>query len=139
MRIHGDPRGSTGIHRDPSGSIGIHGDPRGPLEVQGDPWKSMRIHGDPMGLMEIQGDPWGSMRIHGDPRGPCGSKDLLFPACLKHSPDCTVLPGESMAKQHRLVICKIELQTQRQLKQKGIRKTKGWKLNDQDCQDRFVQ
>ena len=58
---------------------------------------------------------------------------------LKHSTDCTVLPGESVAKQHRLVICKIELQTQRQSKQKGIRKTKWWKLNDQDCQDRFVQ
>ena len=43
---------------------------------------------------------------------------------LKHSTDCTVLPGESVAKQHRLVICKIELQTQRQSKQNGIRKTK---------------
>ena len=39
---------------------------------------------------------------------------------LKHFTDCTVLPEETVAEQHRLVICKIELRTRRQLKQKGI-------------------
>ena len=47
--------------------------------------------------------------------------------------DCTVLPGEAVAKQHKLV------QTKYRRKENKIKKTKWWKLNDEEHRKNFVR
>jgi len=44
---------------------------------------------------------------------------------LKDVLDCKVLPGESVAKQHRPLVCKIKIKTIKPIQQKGIRKRNG--------------
>ncbi|XP_063615634.1 uncharacterized protein LOC134788734 [Penaeus indicus] len=46
---------------------------------------------------------------------------------------------EVMAKQHKLVICKVKMKQHRQMKQTGTRKTRWWKLNEEEHRDKFTQ
>jgi len=53
--------------------------------------------------------------------------------------DCYVLPGEAVAKQHKLLVCKTVLQTKGKQKQVRIPKTRWWKLNEKEYREEFVQ
>ena len=58
---------------------------------------------------------------------------------LKTVVDCTVLPGECVAKQHKPVVCKMSVGAKRRTPMKGTPKTRWWKLNDETCTASFVQ
>ncbi|XP_047476065.1 uncharacterized protein LOC125029922 [Penaeus chinensis] len=58
---------------------------------------------------------------------------------LKDVLDCKVLPGESVAKQHRPLVCKIKIKTIKSIQQKRIRKTKWWRLEESECLEKIVQ
>ena len=56
---------------------------------------------------------------------------------LKEVEDCKVVPGESAAKQHRLVVCKISLGARKKKKVGVEQKTRWWKLKEKDCWEKF--
>ena len=58
---------------------------------------------------------------------------------LKTVQDCKVLPNEAVAKQHKLVISKLELETKCRRKERRTRKTRWWKLNDDEHRKEFVR
>ncbi|ROI22611.1 hypothetical protein DPX16_0452 [Anabarilius grahami] len=47
--------------------------------------------------------------------------------------DCKVVVGESVARQHRMVVCKITLVVRKMKKAKAEQKTKWWKLEKEEC------
>ena len=58
---------------------------------------------------------------------------------LKTVQDCKVLPNEAVAKQHQLVISKLELETKCRRKERRTRKTRWWKLNGDEHHKEFVR
>ncbi|XP_042890508.1 uncharacterized protein LOC122265326 [Penaeus japonicus] len=58
---------------------------------------------------------------------------------LKDVLACKVLSVESVAKQHRPLLCKIKVRTIRSMQPKGIRKTKWWRLKESEYREEFVQ
>ncbi|KAK3546857.1 hypothetical protein QTP86_003757 [Hemibagrus guttatus] len=55
---------------------------------------------------------------------------------LKEISDCKVVVGESVARQHRMVVCRMTLMV---CKKKRSKKTKLWKLKKEECCEEFRQ
>ncbi|KAK3542003.1 hypothetical protein QTP86_010272 [Hemibagrus guttatus] len=55
---------------------------------------------------------------------------------LKEISDCKVVVGESVARQHRMVVCRMTLLV---CKKKRSKKTKWWKLKKEECCEEFRQ
>ena len=58
---------------------------------------------------------------------------------LKQVTDCFVLPKEAVAKQHKLVVCKVRMQQPKKVKPTVAKKTRWWKLNEKEYREKFVQ
>jgi len=64
----------------------------------------------------------------------CRKKDL------QRLLDCKVIPGKSVTKQHRPVVCKMMLESKkRKILQTRELKTKWWKLNDNTYHEKFKE
>ncbi|KAK3551343.1 hypothetical protein QTP70_015024, partial [Hemibagrus guttatus] len=58
---------------------------------------------------------------------------------LKEISDCKVVVGESVARQHRMVVCKMTLMVCKKKRSKIKKKTKCWKLKKEECCEEFRQ
>ncbi|KAK3564512.1 hypothetical protein QTP86_022855, partial [Hemibagrus guttatus] len=58
---------------------------------------------------------------------------------LKEISDCKVVVGESVARQHRMVVCRITLMVCKTKRSKIEKKTKWWKLKKEECCEEFRQ
>ncbi|KAK3553438.1 hypothetical protein QTP70_003587 [Hemibagrus guttatus] len=58
---------------------------------------------------------------------------------LKEISDCKVVVGESVARQHRMVVCWITLMVCKKKRSKIEKKTKWWKLKKEECCEEFRQ
>ncbi|KAK3521658.1 hypothetical protein QTP70_014697 [Hemibagrus guttatus] len=58
---------------------------------------------------------------------------------LKEISDCTVVVGESVARQHRMVVCRMTLLVCKMKRSKIEKKTKWWKLKKEECCEEFRQ
>ncbi len=52
---------------------------------------------------------------------------------MKLETDCSALPSEAVAKQHKLVVCKTQMKSLRYPRHRAIQKTKWWKLTKEKC------
>ncbi|KAK3523562.1 hypothetical protein QTP70_002470 [Hemibagrus guttatus] len=58
---------------------------------------------------------------------------------LKEISDCKVVVGESVARQHRIVVCRMTLMVCKKKRSKIEKKTKWWKLKKEECCEEFRQ
>ncbi|KAK3516356.1 hypothetical protein QTP70_009412 [Hemibagrus guttatus] len=58
---------------------------------------------------------------------------------LKEISDCKVVVGESVARQHRMVVCRMTLMVCKTNRSKIEKKTKWWKLKKEKCCEEFRQ
>ncbi|KAK3568983.1 hypothetical protein QTP86_021610 [Hemibagrus guttatus] len=58
---------------------------------------------------------------------------------LKEISDCKVIVGESVARQHRMVVCRMTLMVCKTKRSKIEKKTKWWKLKKEECCEEFRQ
>ncbi|KAK3560589.1 hypothetical protein QTP86_010925 [Hemibagrus guttatus] len=58
---------------------------------------------------------------------------------LKEISDCKVVVGESVARQHRMVVCRMTLMICKKKRSKIEKKTKWWKLKKEECCEEFRQ
>ncbi|KAK3556294.1 hypothetical protein QTP70_007044 [Hemibagrus guttatus] len=58
---------------------------------------------------------------------------------LKEISDCKVVVGESVARQHRMVVCRMTLMVCKKKRSKIEKKTKWWKLKKEECCEEFRQ
>ena len=58
---------------------------------------------------------------------------------LKEVKDCKVIPGESVAKQHKLLISQTKIGVYRRREEKRVKKTRWWKLEDPEFREKYVQ
>ncbi|KAK3520013.1 hypothetical protein QTP70_010846 [Hemibagrus guttatus] len=58
---------------------------------------------------------------------------------LKEISDCKVVVGESVARQHRMVVCRMTLLVCKTKRSKIEKKTKWWKLKKEECCEEFRQ
>ncbi|KAK3562619.1 hypothetical protein QTP86_003353 [Hemibagrus guttatus] len=58
---------------------------------------------------------------------------------LKEISDCKVVVGESVARQHRLVVCRMTLMVCKKKRSEIEKKTKWWKLKKEECCEEFRQ
>ncbi|KAK3546933.1 hypothetical protein QTP86_005126 [Hemibagrus guttatus] len=58
---------------------------------------------------------------------------------LKEISDCKVVVGESVARQHRMVVCRMTLMVCKKKRSKIEKKTKWWKLKKEECCKEFRQ
>ncbi|KAK3537553.1 hypothetical protein QTP70_013786 [Hemibagrus guttatus] len=58
---------------------------------------------------------------------------------LKEISDCKVVVGESVARQHRMVVCRMTLMVCKKKRSKIEQKTKWWKLKKEECCEEFRQ
>ncbi|KAK3569600.1 hypothetical protein QTP86_002673 [Hemibagrus guttatus] len=58
---------------------------------------------------------------------------------LKEINDCKVVVGESVARQHRMVVCRMTLMVCKTKRSKIEKKTKWWKLKKEECCEEFRQ
>ncbi|KAK3540846.1 hypothetical protein QTP86_002353 [Hemibagrus guttatus] len=58
---------------------------------------------------------------------------------LKEIIDCKVVVGESVARQHRMVVCRMTLMVCKTKRSKIEKKTKWWKLKKEECCEEFRQ
>ncbi|KAK3573216.1 hypothetical protein QTP86_015137, partial [Hemibagrus guttatus] len=58
---------------------------------------------------------------------------------LKEISDCKVVVGESVARQHRMVVCRMTLMVCKTKRSKIEKKTKWWKLKKEECCEEFRQ
>ena len=58
---------------------------------------------------------------------------------LKECGDCKVIPGESVAKQHRVVICKMTVTVKKRKKVIIEPRIRWWKLKEEDCCVKFKE
>ncbi|XP_065658458.1 uncharacterized protein LOC136082970 [Hydra vulgaris] len=56
---------------------------------------------------------------------------------LKEVSDCKVVPGESVAKQHRMVKCRMVSEVKKKKRVRAEPKIRWWKLKDEDCCVKF--
>lgn len=56
---------------------------------------------------------------------------------LREISDCKVVPGESVAKQHRMVVCKLTMEVRKRKRVKTEKKIKWWKLRKEECCEEF--
>ena len=52
---------------------------------------------------------------------------------LKEITDCKVVVGESIARQHRMVVCRMTLVVKKRRRTKAAQRTKWWKLKMEEC------
>ncbi|KAK3560803.1 hypothetical protein QTP86_019503, partial [Hemibagrus guttatus] len=58
---------------------------------------------------------------------------------LNEISDCKVVVGESVARQHRMVVCRMTLMVCKKKRSKIEKKTKWWKLKKEECCEEFRQ
>ncbi|KAK3523864.1 hypothetical protein QTP70_010508 [Hemibagrus guttatus] len=58
---------------------------------------------------------------------------------LKEISDCNVVVGESVARQHRMVVCRMTLMVCKKKRSEIEKKTKWWKLKKEECCEEFRQ
>ncbi|KAK3548575.1 hypothetical protein QTP70_014501, partial [Hemibagrus guttatus] len=58
---------------------------------------------------------------------------------LKEISDCKVVVGESVARQHRMVVCRMTLMVCKKKRSEIEKKTKWWKLKKEECWEEFRQ
>ncbi|KAK3514285.1 hypothetical protein QTP70_012904 [Hemibagrus guttatus] len=58
---------------------------------------------------------------------------------LKEISDCKVVVGESVARQHRMVLCRMTLMVCKKKRSEIEKKTKWWKLKKEECCEEFRQ
>ena len=58
---------------------------------------------------------------------------------LKEMCDCKVIVNEFVAKQHRMVVCKMALMVKKKITEKVQPKIRWWKLKETSCQEAFRQ
>ena len=58
-------------------------------------------------------------------------------AYLKEVGDCKVVAGDNVAKQHRLLVCRMTLETRKRRITKAEPRIKWWKLRKEDCCEEF--
>ncbi|KAK3505975.1 hypothetical protein QTP70_025472, partial [Hemibagrus guttatus] len=58
---------------------------------------------------------------------------------LKEINDCKVVVGECVARQHRMVVCRMTLMVCKKKRSKIEKKTKWWKLKKEECCEEFRQ
>ncbi|KAK3521400.1 hypothetical protein QTP70_004344 [Hemibagrus guttatus] len=58
---------------------------------------------------------------------------------LKEISDCKVVVGESVARQHRMVVCRMTLMVCKKKRAEIEKKTKWWKLKKEECCEEFRQ
>ncbi|KAK3534728.1 hypothetical protein QTP86_023977, partial [Hemibagrus guttatus] len=58
---------------------------------------------------------------------------------LKEISDCKVVVGESVARQHRMEVCRMTLMVCKKKRSKIKKKTKWWKLKKEECCEEFRQ
>ena len=58
---------------------------------------------------------------------------------LKEMCDCKVILNECVAKQHRMVVCKMALMVKKKKADKVKPKIRWWKLKETSCQEAFSQ
>ncbi|KAK3505609.1 hypothetical protein QTP70_021308, partial [Hemibagrus guttatus] len=58
---------------------------------------------------------------------------------LKEISDCKVVVGETVARQHRMVVCRMTLMVCKTKRSKIEKKTKWWKLKKEECCEEFRQ
>ncbi|KAK3531584.1 hypothetical protein QTP70_024969, partial [Hemibagrus guttatus] len=58
---------------------------------------------------------------------------------LKEINDCKVVVGESVARQHRMVVCRMTLMVCKKKRSKIEKKSKWWKLKKEECCEEFRQ
>ena len=58
-------------------------------------------------------------------------------AYLKEIGDCKVIAGDNVAKQHRLLVCRMTLETRKRRMTKAEPRIKWWKLKKEDCCEEF--
>ncbi|XP_047487973.1 uncharacterized protein LOC125038499 [Penaeus chinensis] len=58
---------------------------------------------------------------------------------LKRVQDCKVLPGEAVAKQHKVVTCTATVKAEKTKKRERTKKTRWWKLNESEHREKFVE
>ncbi|KAK3521037.1 hypothetical protein QTP86_003681 [Hemibagrus guttatus] len=58
---------------------------------------------------------------------------------LKEISDCKVVVGESVARQHRMVVCRMTLMVCKKKRSETEKKTKWWKLKKEECCEEFRQ
>ena len=56
---------------------------------------------------------------------------------LKEICDCKVVVSESVAKQHRMVVCRMTMETRKRRRMKAEPKIRWWKLRKEDCCEQF--
>ncbi|KAK3514826.1 hypothetical protein QTP70_032796 [Hemibagrus guttatus] len=68
------------------------------------------------------------------------AQTLTLTQCnLKEISDCKVVVGESVARQHRMVVCRMTLMVCKKKRSKIEKKTKWWKLKKEECCEEFRQ
>ncbi|KAK3568967.1 hypothetical protein QTP86_021378, partial [Hemibagrus guttatus] len=58
---------------------------------------------------------------------------------MKEISDCKVVVGESVAREHRMVVCRMTLMVCKKKMSKMEKKTKWWKLKKEECCEEFKQ
>ncbi|KAK3530329.1 hypothetical protein QTP86_023938, partial [Hemibagrus guttatus] len=58
---------------------------------------------------------------------------------LKEISDCKVVVGESVARQHRMVVCRMTLMVCKKKRSETEKKSKWWKLKKEECCEEFRQ
>uniref|UniRef100_A0A7N6AN85 Endonuclease/exonuclease/phosphatase domain-containing protein n=1 Tax=Anabas testudineus TaxID=64144 RepID=A0A7N6AN85_ANATE len=58
---------------------------------------------------------------------------------LREVSDCKVVVGESVARQHRMVVCKMTLEVRKKKRGETEKKTKWWKLKNEETCEEFRQ
>ena len=58
---------------------------------------------------------------------------------LKQMCDCKVIVNKCVAKQHRMVVCKMALMVKKKKAEKVMPKIRWWKLKETSCQEAFGQ
>ncbi|KAI5094339.1 hypothetical protein C0J45_16063 [Silurus meridionalis] len=75
--------------------------------------------------------------------GRCTQVDyVLCRRCnLKEIGDCKVLAGDSVARQHRMVVCRmvLEVKKKRRRRERTKRRIRWWKLKEEECSVRFSE
>ena len=65
---------------------------------------------------------------------------LCWRTDLQNVHDCKVLPKEALAKQHKLMVCKVEVQIKRRQRQEKFKRTRWRKPNEEEeNREKFVK
>ncbi|KAI5108302.1 hypothetical protein C0J45_1896 [Silurus meridionalis] len=73
--------------------------------------------------------------------GKRGDEEVMGRRCnLKEIGDCKVLAGDSVARQHRMVVCRMVLEAKKKRRRvRTERRIRWWKLKEEECSVRFTE